>query len=427
MAALMVYLHRRNIPTPLSGQYMTAPTPYGSTFPLVFDGQLVCRLPVDQFDYWVDHLRWLKQSGEHGIPPHLEVAAFKRGSRAFEGIFIFSYPGRLVRPVKHLASNKVEWVGPLGQPWMDIACVQADVAEAQAHLGDQKTQLDLFIDRPEDQPEPQPTTFRDLVERYKSNQNKKADAENKNKVVAATHPPIHPSHQIVPVDYTHVELSPNMILSITSALTPFSDHNQSPRNMYQCQMLKQTMATPFHSVPFRTDNKAYRLLFPQRPLVRTKEYRDYRFDEYPSGTNAIVAVISHTGFDMEDAMILNKSSMERGAFHATVYKTKVIDAAPASVRGAEARSYVFANATPNGVPIVSGLGLDGLPAVGTKICRDTPLYRTTTLDALASEATARSVGHVTTYHDNEVCYVDKINRISISDGIKETARAGSKG
>ena len=48
-------------------------------------------------------------------------------------------------------------------------------------------------------------------------------------------------------------------------------------------------------------------------------------DEYPNGTNAIVAVITYTGYDMEDAMIINKSSMERGFCHATVYKTKCID------------------------------------------------------------------------------------------------------
>ena len=46
--------------------------------------------------------------------------------------------------------------------------------------------------------------------------------------------------------------------SITAAMTPFSDFNQSPRNMYQCQMGKQTMATPCHALPFRSDNKMYK-------------------------------------------------------------------------------------------------------------------------------------------------------------------------
>lgn len=85
------------------------------------------------------------------------------------------------------------------------------------------------------------------------------------------------NNQTVPILYSHVEINPSAMLSITSSLTPFSNHNQSPRNMYQCQMLKQTMATPFHSIPYRTDNKAYRLMFPQYPSVRTKEFRDYKY------------------------------------------------------------------------------------------------------------------------------------------------------
>ena len=55
--------------------------------------------------------------------------------------------------------------------------------------------------------------------------------------------------------------------------------------------------------------------------MRTKQYSDYDFRQYPSGTNAVVAVISYTGYDMEDAMILNKQSYERGFGHGSVYKS----------------------------------------------------------------------------------------------------------
>ncbi len=60
----------------------------------------------------------------------------------------------------------------------------------------------------------------------------------------------------------------------------------------------------------------YRLLCPQASLVQTQRYAEYGMDEYPQGMNAIVAVISYTGYSMEDAMILNKSSYERGFAHA---------------------------------------------------------------------------------------------------------------
>lgn len=66
---------------------------------------------------------------------------------------------------------------------------------------------------------------------------------------------------------------------------------------------KQTMGFPLHTFLDRSDNKLYRLQTPQSPLVRPSMYDHYDLDNYPSGTNAIVAVISYTGYDMEDAMV----------------------------------------------------------------------------------------------------------------------------
>ncbi len=60
---------------------------------------------------------------------------------------------------------------------------------------------------------------------------------------------------------------------------------------------------------------------PQRPIAVTEAYDKYAIDDYPLGTNAVVAVLAYTGYDMEDAMIVNKGSMERGLAHATLYKT----------------------------------------------------------------------------------------------------------
>lgn len=91
--------------------------------------------------------------------------------------------------------------------------------------------------------------------------------------------------------------------------------------MYQCQMAKQTMGSAIHNYPYRFDNKLYRILTPQVPMLRCFGYDDYQFKDYASGTNAVVAVISYTGYDMEDAMILCKSAHERGFAHGVVYKS----------------------------------------------------------------------------------------------------------
>lgn len=63
------------------------------------------------------------------------------------------------------------------------------------------------------------------------------------------------------------------------------------------------MGFPLHAYQDRSDNKLYRLQTPQSPMVRPLMYDHYNIDNYPIGTNAVVAVISYTGYDMEDAMV----------------------------------------------------------------------------------------------------------------------------
>lgn len=124
---------------------------------------------------------------------------------------------------------------------------------------------------------------------------------------------------------SYKEMTTTGFLSLVAGLTPFSDFNQSPRNMYQCQMAKQTMGTAFYNHSYRTDNKAYQITYPQLPIVKTEIFDEYNLEEYPMGINAVVAVLAYTAYDMEDAMVINKSSMERGFFYGSVYKTEVVE------------------------------------------------------------------------------------------------------
>lgn len=124
---------------------------------------------------------------------------------------------------------------------------------------------------------------------------------------------------------THLELSKLSFMSNLANLIPLPDHNQSPRNMYQCQMGKQTMGTPCLNWFSQAATKLYRLQTPATPLFRPVHHDNIELDNFAMGTNAIVAVISYTGYDMEDAMILNKSTFERGFAHGSIYHTEIIE------------------------------------------------------------------------------------------------------
>ncbi|KAJ2941561.1 hypothetical protein O0L34_g14613 [Tuta absoluta] len=164
---------------------------------------------------------------------------------------------------------------------------------------------------------------------------------------------------------THLELSKSAFMSNLAQLVPMPDCNQSPRNMYQCQMGKQTMGTPIHTWPTNAETKLYRLQTPATPLFRPTHYDNIGLDDFPMGTNAIVAVISYTGYDMEDAMIINKSAYERGFAAGTVYKADFVELKHSS-------SYFCRDsAKPE---LAKYIDDDGLPAVGAKIQPDDPFY-----------------------------------------------------
>ncbi|XP_006499088.1 DNA-directed RNA polymerase I subunit RPA2 isoform X1 [Mus musculus] len=196
---------------------------------------------------------------------------------------------------------------------------------------------------------------------------------------------------------THQELFPHSLLSVIANFIPFSDHNQSPRNMYQCQMGKQTMGFPLLTYQNRSDNKLYRLQTPQSPLVRPCMYDFYDMDNYPIGTNAIVAVISYTGYDMEDAMIVNKASWERGFAHGSVYKSEFIDLSEKFKQGED--NLVF-GVKPGDPRVMQKLDDDGLPFIGAKLEYGDPYYSYLNLNT--------GEGFVVYYKSKENCVVDNI-------------------
>jgi DNA-directed RNA polymerase I subunit RPA2 len=174
-------------------------------------------------------------------------------------------------------------------------------------------------------------------------------------------------------------------------------------------MGKQTMGTPSTALNHRTDNKLYRLQSGQSPLVRPKLHNTYAMDSFPNGTNAVVAVISYTGYDMEDAMILNKSVHERGFGYGTVYKSQVVDLK-------ETRGASKSIATPTlhfgigrDIRLDPGdrqhscsqfLDTDGLPFIGIKLSSGDPIA------AYVDDTTGRTC--FVKYKGDETAYVDQV-------------------
>jgi DNA-directed RNA polymerase I subunit RPA2 len=182
---------------------------------------------------------------------------------------------------------------------------------------------------------------------------------------------------------------------------------------YAFQMAKQTMGTSSTAIKYRTDNKLYRLQTGQSPVVRPALHNTYAMDSFPNGTNAIVAVISYTGYDMEDALILNKSSVERGFAHGTVYKSQVVDLK--SVPGASKTSHSITLHFGLGSDIRIGgdkehpcckfLDYDGLPIIGVQLSSGDPLA------GYVDDVTGRT--RFVKYKGGETAYVDEVRLLGV--------------
>jgi DNA-directed RNA polymerase II subunit RPB2 len=122
--------------------------------------------------------------------------------------------------------------------------------------------------------------------------------------------------------YSHCEIHPSTIFGVLASCIPFPEHNQSPRNCYQCAQSKQAMGVYVTNYENRMDKTAYVLNYPTRPLVDTRTMNLIKLNEIPSGTNVIVAIMTHTGYNQEDSLLFNKGSLDRGLFVATIYHTE---------------------------------------------------------------------------------------------------------
>ena len=122
--------------------------------------------------------------------------------------------------------------------------------------------------------------------------------------------------------FTHCEIHPSVIFGVLASCIPFPEHNQAPRNTYQTAMAKQAMGVYATNFDKRMDKTAYILNYPSRPLVETRVMNMLHLNRIPSGCQIHVAIMTHTGYNQEDSVLINKASIDRGLFLATIHHTE---------------------------------------------------------------------------------------------------------
>ncbi len=212
-----------------------------------------------------------------GIHPHVGIAYFKPSVAPASGrVYVSTSAGRVLRPLIVVQGGK-----PLLTQEMIEKVTRGE-----------KNWRDLLLDG--------------VIELIDAN-------EEENAYVAI-------DYKSLTKEHNYLEIFTPTIMGVAGSVIPYPEHNQSPRNTYESAMAKQSLGFSTPTFPVDTFVREHLLVYPQSPLVTTRLTNLLKLDARPTGQNCVVAVLSYEGYNIEDAIIMNKSSIERGLCRSFFYR-----------------------------------------------------------------------------------------------------------
>jgi len=227
-----------------------------------------------------------------------------------KSIYMFTDYGRLCRPLYYITKNQqIDFSRKIGDyTWQQLLC--GDFKKDNFNFKNNKFYKieDLYGSN---------KTIENVWENHHSILDLVDTSETESLLVA------HHNKQIIEKqkNYSHLELHNSLMFGYMGNLVIFPEHNQLPRNLFSCGQSKQA-CSHFHSnYQHRFDKSSIVLHYGQTPLVKSRYMNLFNKEEHPYGVNTIVAIGCYGGYNVEDAILINKGAVDRGLFRTTYYNT----------------------------------------------------------------------------------------------------------
>jgi DNA-directed RNA polymerase II subunit RPB2 len=139
--------------------------------------------------------------------------------------------------------------------------------------------------------------------------------------------------------YTHSEIDPSLIFGVMGNSITFPEHNQLPRDVFSCGQSKQAVSVFHSNYQMRIDKMGVVLNYGQKPLIKSRYLEYINKEEQPYGINTIVAIMCYSGYNVEDAILINEGSVKRGLFNTTYFSSYEAHEESSKVSGATVNSF----------------------------------------------------------------------------------------
>jgi len=244
----------------------------------------------------------------NGLIPLYSTIAFNIKDNTIE---VFCDSGRLLRPIYHISDdNKPSYIDALdkykGMKWIDM--VNGKV------FSKENTNINY-------------TEILKVLDIYGSSKTALKDMEKEQGIIEYIDSSVMNTSFINTYDfafskkYTHMEIHPSLMLGIMGNQVIYPNHNPVSRDLFSCGQSKQAISLYSSNYQYRTDKMSVILNYGQIPLVKSRYMKYINNEEHPYGENVIVAIMSYNGYNVEDSILFNGASIDRGLFRTTYFST----------------------------------------------------------------------------------------------------------